>query len=274
MSESIKFSERIESAVRKNNSLVCVGLDPDANQMPSHVSNVVEFNKAIIDATKDQVCAYKPNSAFYESLGVPGIEHLKETCDYIKETAPDIPIILDYKRADIGNTNQGYISHAFDYLNADAVTVHPYMGGEALKPFLARSEKGIIVLCRTSNPGAGEFQDLQVGDKKVYQIVAEKVKNDWNANGNCALVVGATYPEELAEIRLLVGDDMPILVPGIGAQGGDIEKTVRAGINKKGEGIIVNSARGIIYASQRQDFAEAARQATIDLRDKINGFRK
>lgn len=272
----MNFQDKIAAAVQKHNSLVCVGLDSDLSKLPHHLTGSdsrLEFNKAIIDATKDLVCAYKPNSAFYEATGAEGMTELRQTCAYIQEVAPDVPIILDAKRADIGNTNLGYIEYAFEYLAVDAITVHPYMGGESLGPFLAQADKGIIILCRTSNPGAGEFQDLIIDNKKLYQIVAEKVRDEWNGNNNCALVTGGTYPEEIAEIRELVGEDMLLLVPGIGAQGGDIERTVKAGCNSKGEGIIVNSARGIIYASSGEDFAEAARTETQKLRDTINQYR-
>lgn len=269
----MNFQEKVQAAVQKNNSLVCVGLDSDKGKIPQHLDSVLEFNKAIIESTKDLVCAYKPNSAFYEAEGSVGIETLKQTCDYIKQVAPGVPICLDFKRGDIGNTNKGYILYAFDYLNADAITVHPYMGKESLQPYLDIKDKGVIILCRTSNPGAGVFQDLEVNGKKLYEILAESVRDEWNTNSNCALVIGATFPEELSNVRKIVGDDMLLLVPGIGAQGGDIEKTVKAGINKAGEGILVNSSRGIIYVSDGEDFAEAARESTIKLRDEINKYR-
>ena len=269
----MNFSQKIETAVKKNNSLLCVGLDPNPEKIPSHVKNIFEFNKKIVDSTKDLVCAFKPNSAFYEAEGPSAIQALKDTCTYIKSTSPDVPIILDYKRADIGNTNRGYISYAFEYLGVDAVTVHPYMGRESLQPYLDLKNKGIIVLCRTSNPGAGEFQDLETNGKKLYEIVAETVRDKWNENNNCALVVGAPYPDQLAAIRKSMGEEMLFLVPGIGAQGGDVEKTVKAGVTKKGKGIIVNSSRGIIYASNDTDYPGAARKVAIELRDEINKYR-
>lgn len=265
-------------------NFVCVGLDSEFGKIPESArrsgnecevsvpNTIVAFNRAIVEATKDLVCAYKPNAAFYEAHGAEGIAALHRTIADIHAIAPDVPVILDAKRADIGNTNAGYVEAAFGFLQADAITVHPYLGSEALQPFLTRAEKGIIVLCRTSNPGAGEFQDLSVNGEPLYRFVARRVANEWNRNGNCALVVGATYPDELREVRELVGD-MPILIPGIGAQGGDVEKTVSAGKDSRGRGMIINSSRGIIFASKGADFAEVARHETEKLRDLINQYR-
>lgn len=251
----LTFQKKLDQIVNKNNSLLCVGLDQSS----------FDFNKKIIDQTHDLVCAYKPNSAFYEAEGAKGIEELKKTCDYLKKNYPEIVIILDAKRADIGSTNEGYVKYAFDYLGVDAITLHPYLGSEAIKPFLERADKGIIILVRTSNPGAGEFQDLIVGKKPLYQVVAEKVSKVWNKNGNCLMVCGATYPEELKKIRK-IAPNVWFLVPGIGAQGGDIEKTVKAGLNKNKDGIIVNSSRGII-------FAQNPREEALRLKNLINSFR-
>ena len=284
---------------------VCVGLDSESDKIPESlqllsprwnaIHLIAAFNRLIVEATKDLVCAYKPNAAFYEAHGDAGWIALKETISYIHENAPEVPVILDAKRADIGNTNKGYIKMAFEYLKADAVTVHPYLGAEALQPFLDMPDKGIIVLCRTSNPGAGEFQDLHTlsidpnkfpadmdaddrlavlccDSMRFYERVAQNVTNTWNKNGNCAVVVGATYPEELQKVRGIVGD-MPILIPAIGAQGGDVEKTVSAGKDSRGKGMIINSSRGIIFASNGPDFAEAARRETIKLHDLINQYR-
>lgn len=271
------FQSKLTAAQDKNDSLLCVGLDPDMEKLPASVKTSAapyfEFNKAIIDATADLVCAYKPNSAFYEGLGLDGIQQLKQTCDYIAQTYPEIPIILDYKRADIGNTNKYYADFAFGYLHVDAVTIQPYLGRNAVQVFLDYKNKGIIVLAKTSNEGSGEFQDLEVNGRKLYLEVAEKVTKEWNANGNCLLVVGATYPAELADMRQLVGDDMTFLVPGIGAQGGDVEATVKAGLNTAGKGIVINSARDIIYASNGEDFGEAARVRVQSTRDEINKYR-
>ncbi|MBI4065452.1 orotidine-5'-phosphate decarboxylase [Candidatus Gottesmanbacteria bacterium] len=270
------FQQKLDAIVVKNNSLVCVGLDSDIKKLPKHVESEkypqFSFNKAVIDATHDLVCAYKPNSAFYEARGVDGIRELKMTCDYLHTKYPNIPIILDAKRADIGSTNEGYVTYAFDYLGVDAITLHPYLGREAIQPFLNRKDKGCIILCRTSNPGAGEFQDLTSSAEPLYKVVARKVVSEWNKNDNCLLVVGATYPEELAEVRKLA-EDMTFLVPGIGAQGGDIEKTVKSGLNSTKAGMIINSSRGIIFASAEKDFEKRARQEATLLKDQINQCR-
>jgi orotidine-5'-phosphate decarboxylase len=245
----MNFQEKLDEIIKKNNSLLCVGLD----------QGEFDFNQKIIDQTHDLVCAYKPNFAFYEALGLKGWENLQKTVAYIQENYPEIVAIADAKRADIGNTNNGYVTAIFDELKFDAVTINPYFGREAVQPFLDRKEKGIIILCRTSNPGAGEFQD------GLWQKVAENVSKNWNTNNNCLLVAGATYPEELAQIRKIIGD-MTLLVPGIGAQGGDVEKTVKAGLNSKKVGMIINSSRGII-------FAQDPRVEAQKLRDEINRFR-
>ncbi len=263
---------------------VCVGLDSDYSEVAkfarqlSVLRTILDFNNAIVDATADLACAYKPNIAFYEPHGEAGWLALRETVVNIRRVAPEIPVILDAKRGDIGNTNKGYVTMAFDFLQVDAITVHPYLGGEALQPFLARTDKGVIVLCRTSNPGAGEFQDLHVNDKPLYLVVARRVANNWNKNSNCGLVVGATYPEELLEVRQIVGD-MPILIPGIGFQQKDVPlekqvaQVVSAGKDSRGCGMIINSSRGIIFASKGADFAETARRETEKLHNFINQYR-
>jgi orotidine-5'-phosphate decarboxylase len=272
------FLDKLAAAWDKNDSLLSVGIDPNMDLLPDHLKDsetpFFDFGKAIVDATADLVCAFKPNSAFYEARGAEGIAELKQTCDYIRENYPNIPIVLDFKRGDIDSTNSKYDNYAFDYLEVDAVTIQPYEGRLAFQPFLARKDKGIIVLCRMSNEGSGEFQDMLVDGKKLYVHVAEHVRDQWNTNNNCHLVVGATYPKELAEIRQLVGDSMVILVPGLGAQGGDAEASVKAGITSDGKGIIVNSSRSIIYASKGTDFAEAARDAALKARDEINMYRR
>jgi len=272
------FKNKLVASWAKSNSLLCVGLDPDRTKMPTHVSTdpqaLLKFNTAIIDATADLVSVYKLNSAMYEAEGAEGIEQLLKTCQYLQKKYPDIPLILDFKRGDIGNTNNYYAQFAFDYLGVDAVTISPYMGKEANEAYLAHKEKGIIVLCRTSNPGAGEFQDLEVGGKKVYRIVAEAVMNEWNDNNNCSLVIGSTYPGELAEVRQSLGDEVIFLIPGLGTQGGNAAKTVQAGINKAGTGVIINSSREVLFASNGTDFADAARTKATQLRDEINSYRK
>ena len=269
-SNNTTFMSKLESCWRHNN-FVCVGLDTDYEQLPDVIKDgravedaLFHFNREIIDATHDLVCAYKPNAAFYEAQGEAGWRALFQTVGYVRETYPHIPVILDAKRGDIGSTNTGYVRSAFDYLGVDAITVHPYLGREALAPFLARREKGIIVLVRTSNPGAGEFQDLAVGPEQepLYMVVARRVAQEWNSYGNCAIVVGATYPDELRRVRALVGD-MPILIPGVGAQGGEVAATVRAGRDSRGWGMIISASRSIIFASRGSDFAAAASSLTI-----------
>jgi orotidine-5'-phosphate decarboxylase len=253
---------------------LCPGLDPDIEKIPQHLRALgareafLEFNRAIIDATKDIVAAYKPNSAFYEAAGSEGILALKETIAYLHTEAPGVPVIYDAKRADIGNTNQGYVHAAFDYLEADAITVHPYMGGDSLREFLDQRDKGIFVMCRNSNPGAGEFQDLAYEGKPLYLHLAESFRDKWNTHGNCGLVVGATYPEEVGAIRAAV-PDMTFLIPGIGAQGGDLALSVANGKDARGAGFLISTARVILYASSGEDFAAAARAKTQELHDAI-----
>ncbi|MGE5042454.1 MAG: orotidine-5'-phosphate decarboxylase [Candidatus Levyibacteriota bacterium] len=270
------FQQKFEAAVEKNNSLLCIGLDSDFSKLPKKVLSEKNpqfaFNKAVIDKTFDLVSTYKINSAFYEARGARGIDELKMTCDYINSNYKDIGIILDAKRADIGNTNNGYVQFAYDYLGVDAITLHPYLGQEAIQPFLDRTDKTSIILCRTSNPGAGELQDLEIQRETLYTKVAKLVATKWNKNGNCMMVVGATYPKELAEIRA-IAPDMTFLIPGIGAQGGDVEKTLQAGLTKNKKGLIIHSARGIIFASSGEDFATAARSEAQKLKDEINKFR-
>ncbi|HEY4516942.1 MAG TPA: orotidine-5'-phosphate decarboxylase [Candidatus Paceibacterota bacterium] len=245
---------------------LCVGLDSDLEKIPVSVrtgdagQTIFAFNRSLVDATYDLVGAYKLNSAFYEAHGDGRFTALRETILHIKKVAPDVPVILDAKRADIGNTNAGYVESMFGYLDVDAITVHPYMGRESLQPFLDHGGKGIFVLCRTSNPGAGEFQDLEIEGQPLYQVVAQHVAHEWNTAGNCGLVVGATYPEELGAVRK-IAPDMPILIPGIGAQHGDLAKCVAAAKNAQGRGFIIAIARAIIFASSGADYAEAARRS-------------
>ncbi len=263
------FLQKLDKAVDKNNSLLCVGLDPQIDKLPAHFRNekypLFAFNKYIIEQTHDLVSCFKPNSAFYEAHGTHGMMQLKLTCDFVRSSHLDIPIILDAKRADIGNTNIGYASFAFGYLQADAITVHPYLGKEAMQPFLNFRDKGIIILCRTSNEGAGEFQDLDIAGTPLYERVALNINNNWNTNNNCLLVVGATYPDELKKLRSLMGD-MTFLVPGIGIQGGTVRDVMKAGINSKKRGLVVSASRGVICADN-------PRREAQKLRDEINEYR-
>jgi orotidine-5'-phosphate decarboxylase len=241
---------------------LCVGLDPDVAKIPESVVGSVEermiaFNRAVIDATHDVVQSYKPNSAFYEAHGDVGLRALRETIQYAQSVAPEVPIILDAKRADIGNTNNGYVSYAFDYLNVDAITVHPYMGGESLAEFFARADKGIFVMCKNSNLGSGEFQDLEINGEPLYLHLARAFATTWNANNNCGLVVGATYPADISRVRA-IAPAMPLLIPGVGAQGGDLEASVKAARNIDG-GFILSTSRAVLYVSSGTDFADVAR---------------
>ena len=271
----MNFFASLDDAVGRNGSLVCVGLDPAMAKLPECVRGMkqpfFEFNRRIVDATRDYVCCYKPQSAFY--AGEDRDDELALTIDYIHENASGIPVILDVKRGDIGSTAEQYAREAFERYKADAVTVNPYMGFDAVKPFLDYADKGVIVLCRTSNPNSGDLQSLVCDGRPLYEHLALLVRDKWNAAGNAALVVGATYPEELKRLRELC-PDLPFLVPGVGAQGGDVEKVVRNGCNASGRGIIVNSSRGIIFAGKGADFADAAGEAAKKLRDTINLYRK
>ena len=269
----MKFIEKLISISRKNNSLLCVGLDTDLEKAPKFLLKdydpMFSFNQKIIDSTCDLVCAYKPNIAFYEAYGSKGWEALKKTCKAIPK---EIPIIIDAKRGDIGNTARMYAKTIFEDLGADATTVNAYMGEDAISPFLEYENKCAFILCLTSNKGAQDFQLSLVDGKPLYQLVVEKTLS-WNKKGNCGLVVGATYPEQLRKIRE-IAKSLPILIPGIGAQSGEVESTIKFGTDEKGERAIINSSRGIIYASQKEDFAEAARDQALKLRDKINHCRK
>ena len=251
-------------------SLLCVGLDSDMALIPPRFQGEAmpqfAFNRWLIEATHVSAAAYKINTAFYEARGAAGWAELEATIAYLRETHPDILTICDAKRGDIGSTSAAYARAVFDHLGFDCVTLNPYLGRDALEPFLERADKGCILLCRTSNPGAGELQDLAVDGEPLWLHVARKIDGEWNAQRNCMLVVGATYPEELAKVRALTGE-MTLLVPGIGVQGGDVAQTVRAGVNQAGKGVIINSARGIIFAD---DPGAAARK----LRDEINRERQ
>lgn len=269
----VNFIDKLSAAWTANDSLLCVGLDPDMAKLPAHFQQapdgIVQFCTEIIDATADLACAFKPQIAYFAALGAE--RQLEQICAYLRANYPQIPIILDAKRGDIGATARQYAREAFDRYGADAVTVNPYMGSDSVEPYMEWSERGVIILCRTSNAGGSDLQFLQVDGQPLYQHVARLVANKWNANGQCALVVGATFPEELAQVRAIVGD-MPLLVPGIGAQGGDIAATVAAGKTAAGAGMMINSSRAILYATALagEDFAAAARRVALETRDAIN----
>ena len=275
----MNFLKALKNRWNTANSLVCVGLDPEPSNFPTHLRNdpdaVFAFCRAIVDATADLVCCFKPQIAHFAALGAE--DALQRLIAHIHSAHPGIPVILDAKRGDIGSTAQHYATEAFDRYGADAVTANPYLGRDSVQPFLDRADKGVVILCRTSNPGAGDFQDLLVSDssgagRPLYQRVAETIARDWNGNGSCALVVGATWPEQLRSVRTIVGD-MPLLIPGIGAQGGDVEAVVTNGRTADGGGLVISSSRAILYASSGEDFADAARTAALELRDTINRYR-
>ncbi len=270
----MRFIAQLEAAWQRNDSLVCVGLDPEPERLPVALARanlpIFEFNKAIVDATAELVCAFKPQFAHYAAHRAE--EQLEGTIRYIHENHPHVPVILDSKRGDVGNTAERYAVEAFQRYGADAVTVNPYLGSDSLEPFLKHEDKGVIILCRTSNPGARDVQDLEVGTHRLYHAIAELAARRWNASGNCMLVVGATYPRELAEVRAIVGD-MALLVPGVGAQGGDVAQVVLNGQTARGTGLVISSSRAILYASSGADFAEAAAKAASALRDQINSSR-
>ncbi len=291
--------ERLRSRWRDAQTLLCVGLDGELERLPPSVlgaqtgllsfdderagsgveGSLIAFHQAIIDATADLVCAFKINSAFFEAHGPAGFRAMIRLIAYIHARYAPVPVILDAKRGDISNTSTAYARAAFDVCGADGITVQPYMGGDALAPFLERSDRGVFVLCRTSNPGSAELQDATVRladggtEEPLYALVARRVCGEWNVNGNCGLVVGATFPGDLATVRSVVGD-LPILVPGIGTQGGDLEATVRAGLDSQGQGLLINASRSIIYASSDLDFAQAARHQAKHLNLEINRMRE
>ena len=270
----MSFIDDLAAAWQRNRSLVCVGLDPDVARLPTHLprtnAGVAEFCRAIVDATHDLVCCYKPQIAYFAALGAE--QELRELIEYIHTRHAGVPVILDAKRGDIGSTAEMYAVEAFDRYRADAVTVNPYLGQDAVEPFLRRRERGVVLLCKTSNAGSADLQDLKVGDTPLYELLATQIAGKWNTHGNCLLVVGATWPAQLARIRKLVGD-MPLLIPGVGAQGGDVQQVVAAGCTASGTGLIISSSRAILYASKDADFAAAARRETASLRSQINHCR-
>jgi len=260
----VNFQNRLEKIQDKNDSLLCVGLDPDPDKFPPSQS-IFDFNKKIIDTTSPYVCAYKPQIAFYSAQGPKGLDDLKKTIDYIKETYPEIVVILDAKRGDVPNTSEMYVKELFDVYNPDSATVNPYLGFDSLEPFFKQSDKGIFVICRTSNPGASEVQDLLINNEQLYIKIAKRILK-WSENyDNVMLEIGATWPGEIGVLRK-IAPEMVFLIAGIGAQGGDLEKSVKNGLRSDQKGLIINSSRGIIYASN-------PKQAAQNLRDEINKYR-
>ena len=273
------FIDKLRARWQQADSLVCVGLDPDPARFPDAFVDdedaLFSFCRDIVDATAGYACAFKPQIAYFAAHN-GGEAALQRLIAHINGAHPDVPVILDAKRGDIGSTAAQYAVEAFERYGADAVTLNPYMGRDSADPFLQYNDRGCVFLCHTSNPGARDFQELTVpdgsGGEPLYQRIARTIAGEWNADGNCALVVGATFPEELKVIRGIVGD-MPLLIPGIGAQGGDIEAVVRNGRTADGTGLVINSSRGILYASSGAGYAEAAADAARDLRDAINRHR-
>lgn len=270
------FTDQLQQAWTKKNSLLTLGLDPDPTRFPTHFKNsptaIYDFCVGIVDACAPYVSAFKPQIAYFSSAKAE--DQLERLCAYIKQNHPDLPIVLDAKRGDIGSTARHYGVEAFDRYGADAITVNPYMGMDSIEPYFEWKNKGVIILCRTSNVGGSDLQFMQLAQgKPLYLHVAELVAEKWNAaTGQCALVVGATFPDEVAKVRAVVGD-MPLLIPGIGAQGGDIAATVKAGINQLGTGMMINSSRAILYASGGKDWQEAAATIAKNTRDAINAAR-
>jgi orotidine-5'-phosphate decarboxylase len=277
----MSFMQQLRARWNTAGSLVCVGLDPEPARFPARFAGdadaVFAFCRDIVDATAEYACCFKPQIAHFAALGAE--RALEQLIGHVHAAHPGIPVILDAKRGDIGSTAQRYAIEAFDRYGADAVTANPYLGRDSLQPFLDRADRGVVILCRTSNPGAADLQDLVVspGDgrpaRPLYQHVAEQVAREWNGHGNCMLVVGATWPEQLREVRGIVGDALPFLVPGVGAQGGDADAVVRNAKTADGTGLVVSSSRAILYASPGDDYAEAAAAAARDLRDALNRAR-
>ncbi len=263
-----KFLQKLDHACRANQSLLCVGLDPDPARMP--VADAAEFNRAIVDSTSDLVCAYKPNLSFYEAMGIEGLKALERTVAHIKESAPDAVIIGDAKRGDVGASAEAYARAMFDVWGFDAATVNAYGGGDTVRPFLEYRDRGVFIWCRSSNPGAGDFQDLEWEEsgEPVYRELAGRTV-EWSSAGNVGLVVGATYPGEMKQLREMC-PDIPFLIPGVGSQGGDVRDATLNGVDSHGRRAVINSSRGVIYASTGKDYAEAARKEAGNLRDGIN----
>jgi len=269
----MRFADKLAGAAAHNDSLLCVGLDPTPDRLPRSVRTeadpVLSFNRAIVDATADLVCAYKPNFAFYGALGRGGWDTLRSTLDHIP---PSVPVIIDAKVGDIGSTAERYAHMFFEEMGADALTVNPYMGRDALDPFLEHGDRGVFIVCLTSNPGSDDFEKQRVGDQRLFECVARKTV-EWDVSGNCGLVVGATQPEAIAGLRSLA-PEAPFLIPGVGPQGGDLQAAVSGGQRPDGTGVLINASRGITYASSGADFAEASRAAALQLRADINSCRR
>lgn len=266
------FRRRLLAASEANQSLLCIGLDPDPEHMA--IPDILEFNKTIVDSTYDQVCAYKPNLGFYEPFGSSGIMALEETVSYIRKKAPHVVIIGDGKRGDIGSTNTRYATALFDTWGFDAATINCYAGSDALEPFLQYEDKGVIVWCRSSNPGAGELQDILVSTEvpvPYYQAVANRIL-EWDRRGNLGIVAGATFPQDLAAVRSIC-PNIPILVPALGSQGGDLHDSVKLSVDKNGRNAILSSSRSVLYASESPtEFGDAARKSASAMRETINSI--
>jgi orotidine-5'-phosphate decarboxylase len=273
-SSSNTFNQQLQSAWASQGSMLCVGFDPDSKRLPPSLQGkpegIFEFCREIADATADLVCSFKPQFAYFASQRAEA--QLEKLIRHLKDHYPHIPVILDSKRGDIGSTAEHYAMEVFERYGADAVTVSPYMGFDTIEPYLRHKGKGVIVLCRTSNPGGSDLQFLNVSPdgQPLYLHVAKLAAQQWNSSAQISLVVGATFPEEITKVRAIVGD-MPLLIPGIGAQGGDIDATVKAGAipNKPDTGMIINSSRAILYASSGSDFAQAARTVALNTRDAL-----
>lgn len=279
--DGVTFTERLKAAWATSDSLVCVGLDPDPSRFPTTLgddeASIERFCRTIVDATADLVCAFKPQIAYFAAHRAESA--LERLCTHIRNEHPDVVLILDAKRGDIGDTAEMYAREAFERYGAHAVTVNPWLGTDSLEPFFARRDRGTFVLCRTSNAGSGELQSLRVHsehdvdlDEMLYESVARRAVNEWSNRANVGLVVGATHPNELKRVREIVGN-LPLLVPGVGAQGGDARSVVRAAATADGTGLFVNSSRAVLYASRGDDFAQASRDAVTSLRDELNSAR-
>jgi orotidine-5'-phosphate decarboxylase len=269
------FYNKISNSWQQSNSLLCVGLDPDVGKLPPSIAAgrepLFEFNREIIRATGPLCCAFKPQVAYYAAVGAES--QLEKTIEFIKLEFPEIPVILDAKRGDIGSTAQMYAKEAFERYQVDAVTVNPYMGGDTIIPFTSYHDRGVVILCRTSNPGSGDFQELKSGNAEIFKHVAQRAANEWNENNNVALVVGATFPGVISEIRDIVGD-MPLLIPGVGAQGGDLDAVLENGLDSQNRGLLINMSRSIIYAGSGNNFADAAANEAERVNGLVNRFRQ